>query len=80
MRDAPPRDCEYLSPSFLPRPWSHPLHPYPHPEPSLLPNNFAALKEHLGKSDVGYARSNCFGATEYQLGEGLPSKYTSTSK
>lgn len=71
MRSAP-RGIDYLS-TFICS-GAFPLTSLP--GPSLLPNNFAALKEQLDKSDfiVGYAGSNCFGATASQLGEGLPSK------
>lgn len=42
MRSVPPRDREYLSPSFLSSPQSRALNPHPHPGSSRLPNNFAA--------------------------------------
>lgn len=54
-----------------------PFTPTPTPDPPFSPTTLQ-----LGRSSwmraisfAGYAGSNCFGATECQLGEGLPSEY-----
>lgn len=74
MRSALPWDCEDLSPFFLLSFWYHPLSPYPHLDPPFSTTLQLGRKEQLGKSDF-FCGLCCTGATECQLGEGLPSKY-----
>lgn len=74
MRSALPWDCEDLSPFFLLSFWYHSLSPYPHLDPPFSTTLQLGRKEQLGKSDF-FCGLCCTGATECQLGEGLPSKY-----
>lgn len=56
-----------------PGPRSQPLHPNPYPGPSLLPNNFAAPKEQLDRSDFlcGLRREQLFWSPWMPVGGGV---------